>query len=276
MALDVPNTLSPSKVSSFTECGLAFRFSVIDRLPEPPSLPATRGTLVHLALQHLMDLPPAERTIPAALSCLDRAWEEYRHDAEVTGLGLDGDGEAKLLDDGEKLVRRYFQMEDPTAITPIGLELMLEVPLDGRRLRGIIDRLELDDDGGLVVTDYKTGKSPPPHVARKRLAGVHFYSLLCEQLFGTRPSVIRLLYLGDGTTIEAIPTEQSTRGVERRLGAVWNAIEQACERESFSPKPSKLCDWCSFRAFCPAQGGDPALAVVAKADSGPPVAVVAS
>ena len=35
MALAVPHTLSPSKVASFKGCALAFRFSVIDKLPEP-------------------------------------------------------------------------------------------------------------------------------------------------------------------------------------------------------------------------------------------------
>jgi putative RecB family exonuclease len=40
VALAVPTSLSPSKVSSFRDCALAFRFSAIDRLYEPPTLPA--------------------------------------------------------------------------------------------------------------------------------------------------------------------------------------------------------------------------------------------
>jgi putative RecB family exonuclease len=49
----VPHGLSPSKVESFKSCALAFRFSAIDRLPEPPSPWATKGTLVHRALELL-------------------------------------------------------------------------------------------------------------------------------------------------------------------------------------------------------------------------------
>ncbi len=59
MPLPLPTSLSPSKVSSFTDCGLAFRFSAIDHLPEPPSVAATRGTLVHAALERLFCLEPA-------------------------------------------------------------------------------------------------------------------------------------------------------------------------------------------------------------------------
>src|SRR5881392_2186869 len=98
MGLSLPYSLSPSKVSSFTECGLAFRFSAIDRLPEPPSAPASKGTLVHAALERLMLLPNAERTVPAALTCLDQAIEAFRSDPEFTGLGLDDEEEAAFLD----------------------------------------------------------------------------------------------------------------------------------------------------------------------------------
>ena len=36
MALQLPTSLTPSKVASFKDCALAFKFSTIDRLPEPP------------------------------------------------------------------------------------------------------------------------------------------------------------------------------------------------------------------------------------------------
>ena len=56
--------------------------------------------------------------------------------------------------------RKYFELEDPRTVRPIGLELKLEADLGRTRLRGIIDRLELDENGEFVVTDYKTGSVP--------------------------------------------------------------------------------------------------------------------
>jgi putative RecB family exonuclease len=261
MGLSLPYSLSPSKVSSFTECGLAFRFTAIDRLPEPPSAPASKGTLVHAALERLLLLPNAHRTLPAALTCLDQAIEAFRTDPDFTGLGLDADAEAAFLDEAEVLVRRYFELEDPTAVNPIGLELQLEVQVGDLRLRGIIDRLELDDEGRLVVTDYKSGKAPHANYERGRLGGVHFYSFLCERLFGQRPAKVQLLYLADPMAITVEPSEQSTRGLERKVRAVWSAIERACARDDFKPRPSRLCDWCAFQSYCPAFGGDPDRAV---------------
>lgn len=262
MALPLPLSLSPSKVSSFTDCALAFRFSAIDRLPEPPSLPATRGTLVHAALERLFCLEPSARTLPAALECLMAAAAELRQDPEFSGLELDPDAEAVFLDEARALVEQYFRLEDPTTIRPIGIELKLEIELDGVRLRGIIDRLELDADGELVVTDYKTGRAPSERQEQQRLAGVAFYSLLCERLFGRRPARIQLLYLADPVAIIATPTDRTTMGVERKLSAIWAAVERACEREDFRPNPGRLCDWCGFKAYCPAFGGE-----IAKADA---------
>jgi putative RecB family exonuclease len=261
MALALPSSLSPSRLSSFTTCGLQFRFTAIDRLPEPPTIAATRGTLVHAALEQLFTLPAEERVPEAAGACLDVAVERLRTDPDWTGLDLDDAGEARMRTEAADLVTRYFRLEDPTTVHPVGLELKLEVDVGGVRLRGIIDRLDLVD-GELVVTDYKTGRAPGDGYARQRMTGVHLYSLMCERWFGRRPVRVQLLHLAEPVKIIAEPSEQSTRGLARRLEAVWQAVETACEREDFRPRPSPRCDWCAFQAWCPAFGGDPTQAAV--------------
>lgn len=260
MSLPLPTSLSPSKVSSFKDCALAFRLSAIDRIPQPPSAPATKGTLVHRALELLFCEPPAERTLPTALACLERASAEMATDAEFVGLSLDEAEAAQFAAQAEVLVHRYFELEDPRRIHPIGLELMLSAKLGSLTLRGIIDRLELDDEGGLVVTDYKTGKAPGVTYEQSRLGGVHFYAFLCQQMLGQVPARIQLLYLADPVAIVACPSEQSVRGLRQRAEAVWRAIERACETDDFRPHPSPLCDWCSYQTYCPVFGGDPSLA----------------
>ncbi len=255
--MEPPRTLSPSKVAAFTDCALAFRFSVIDRLPEPPSPWTTKGTLVHAALERLFVLEPGQRSIDAAFTALDDAFSVLRFDPEYIELRLGPDDEAAFLDDARRLVRNYFRLEDPTVVRPIGIELMLDAEIGGARVRGIIDRLELDEHGELVVTDYKTGKAPAERYERGRLDGVQLYSLLCERNFGRRPARVRLLYLGDPLEISTSPSDQSTKAAERKVGAIWTAVERACSRDDFRPRPSGLCEYCSFRAYCPSFGGDP-------------------
>jgi len=263
MSLPVPTSLSPSKVSSFKDCALSFRFSAIDRLPEPPSPLAAKGTLVHRALELLMwDEPPGRRSIDAALTKLTRARDDVLGDPEYEGLDL-GQTEEEFLADAAQLIRNYFELEDPDTVQVIGTELRLSVELGSLTLRGIIDRLELDDNGELVVTDYKTGRAPGAAYEQARLGGVHFYAFLCEQLLGRRPARVQLLHLREPLAISTVPDEQSIKGLRQRTTAIWSAIELACDREDFRPRPGRHCDFCAFHEYCPAFGGDPARAAEA-------------
>lgn len=261
MVLPVPGSLSPSRLASFTSCGLQFRFTAVDRLPEPPTVAATRGTLVHAALEHLFTLPAADRVASVGDTCVDVALERLRPHPDWTDLELDDAATQRMRDEACGLVQRYFRLEDPRTVHPVGLELKMEVEIGGVRLRGIIDRLDLVD-GELVVTDYKTGRAPGDGYARSRMTGVHVYSLMCERTFGRRPARVQLLHLSEPVAIVAEPSEQSSRGLSRRLEAVWRAVEAACEHDDFRPRPSPRCDWCAFQRWCPTFGGDPALARV--------------
>jgi len=258
----VPTSLSPSRVESFLSCPLAFRFSSIEKLPDLPSVASTRGSLVHRALELLFMNPAPDRTPAALYVSVERAIEEYRTDPDFTLLGLSDDETAKFDADCRKLAANYLEMEDPTTIREIGLELRLEAAVGDLSLRGIIDRLELDTDGELIVTDYKTGRAPSPNWERKSLSGLSFYSFLCESLFGKRPAAIRLMYLSSKETITATPTEQSTKFLTTRTEAVWKAVARACERDDFRPKQGPLCNYCSYQQWCPEFGGSPERAAV--------------
>jgi len=268
---EVPTTLSPSRVEKFTSCPLAFRFASIEKLPEAPSIHATKGSLVHRALELAYVHPAAARTPELFRTTLDSAREEYRQLPEFVDLDLTAEQVEAFDSDCVELVENYLRMEDPTAIHPIGIELRLDAAVGSLSLRGIIDRLELRD-GGLVVTDYKTGRAPSVNWEQKSLAGVHFYSFLCEEVLGRRPEAIRLMYLRSGETIEATPSAQSVRFITTRTQAVWKAVERACLTGDFRPRPSALCQSCSFQAWCPSFDGDPQRAALDLADRQPVLA----
>jgi putative RecB family exonuclease len=260
MSLPLPSSLSPSKVSSFKDCALAFRFSAIDRLPEPASAAAAKGTLVHRALELLFwEEEQGNRSRAAAEAKLSRAVDEQLDDPEYAALELVGAARDEFVADAGVLLDNYFTLEDPDGVRVLGTELRVSAQRGNLHLRGIIDRLELDDDGELVVTDYKTGRAPSLNYEQGKLGGVHFYAFLCEEVLGRRPARVQLLHLREPMRISTIPTEQSARGLQIQTMAIWAAVEKACEREDFRPKPGRLCNYCSFRAYCPAVGGDLSL-----------------
>jgi putative RecB family exonuclease len=256
MSLPLPTSLSPSKVASFKDCALAFRLSVIDRIPEAPSPQAAKGTLVHRVLQRLFWEDPAWRTKGLAHRLVGVAADEVLGGDEYGSLHLEGADRAEFLADAAVLVDNYFRLEDPRDVRCIGTELRMAVAVGDLTLRGIIDRLELDADGQLVVTDYKTGSAPSVSHELPRLGGVHFYAFLCEKVLGRRPARIQLLHLREPLVISSVPSEGSARGLQVQTRAIWSAIERACREEDFRPRPGRLCSWCSFHAYCPAVGGD--------------------
>src|SRR5947209_7951743 len=123
MALAVPTSLSPSKVASFRDCALAFRFSAIDRVPEPPTPATAKGTLVHRVLELLLSLPADERTPAAALALVPQAEVDVLDGDEYRDLPLTPDERQAFLADAVRLVERYFELEDPRTVRPEGLEL---------------------------------------------------------------------------------------------------------------------------------------------------------
>ncbi|MFJ4582908.1 RecB family exonuclease [Streptomyces echinatus] len=257
-----PTSLSPSRASDFMQCPLLYRFRVIDRLPEKPSEAATRGTLVHAVLERLFDAPAGERTAPRAKALIPGQWDRLRESRpEVTELFADDPDGARLagwLAEAERLVERWFTLEDPTRLEPAERELFVEAELEsGLRLRGIIDRVDVAPTGEVRIVDYKTGKAPRPEYAEGALFQMKFYALVVWRLKRVVPRRLQLVYLGSGDVLTYDPVLADLERVERKLHALWEAIRQATESGNWRPRPTKLCGWCDHQAHCPEFGGTP-------------------
>jgi putative RecB family exonuclease len=252
--------LSPSRAADFKNCALLYRFRVIDRLPEPPSLDAARGTVVHAVLEQLFDLPAPQRTAAAAGELVDPAWTALLEaDPELRDL-VDGEpaGLVELLASTRELLGSYFALEDPRRIEPAERELLVETELpSGVRLKGFIDRLDRSPSGDLRVVDYKSGKAPSEVYEGKALFQLRFYALVLWRTTGVLPRLLRLYYLRDRERLDYVPDERDLTGLERQLEAIGAAIVRARETGDWRAKPGPLCDWCSFQALCPAYGGTP-------------------
>ena len=254
--------LSPSRAADFMTCPLLYRFRTVDKLPEPPSEAAARGTVVHAVLERLFDQPPHRRTPENATAQVRPEWERLvSEEPEVADLfagDADGSALAGWLAGAEDLVRRYFGLEDPTCLEPAERELYVEVPLDsGLVLRGYVDRLDEAPGGALRVVDYKSGKAPSAGFENRPMFQMRFYAVALWKLYGRVPRLLQLIYLGSGEILRYEPDEADLRATERKIHALWQAIERAARAGDWRPRPSRLCDWCSFQALCPEFGGTP-------------------
>jgi putative RecB family exonuclease len=260
--VSVVGALSPSRAADFMSCPLLYRFRTVDRLPEPSSPDAVRGTVVHKVLEDLFDLPAPSRTPDRARDLLRPAWEALLEAepglVEMFGdTGADRDAVAWLASCADVL-DRYFTLEDPRLLEPAERELYVETLLDSRLLlRGFVDRVDVAPDGAIRVVDYKTGRSPGEMFEAKALFQMKFYALVLWRTRGVVPAMLQLVYLGNGEIVRYVPDEHDLRATERKVEAVWQAIRRAQETGDWRPSPSRLCDWCAHQALCPAFGGTP-------------------
>ncbi len=254
-------SLSPSRAADFKTCPLLYRFRSIDRLPERPSVEQARGTLVHAVLERLFDLPAAARTPQSAGDLVAPQWDRLvTEQPELATLFVEGDtaGVAEFLRSAAGLLEGYFAVEDPRRLEPAEREALISAVVDEELLiRGYLDRLDVAPDGALRVVDYKTGGAPREAFEARALFQLKFYALVLWRTRGVVPRVLRLLYLKDAEVCDYAPDADELVRFERTVVALWQAIEQATQRQDFRPRPSRLCDWCSHQALCPSFGGTP-------------------
>jgi putative RecB family exonuclease len=252
--------LSPSRASDFLTCPLRYRFRVIDKIPERPSPEAARGTVVHAVLERLFDLPAAQRTRDEAGTMLEPQWQELlAAEPDLAELfETDGEQADRFFTAARDLLDTYFTLEDPQRLEPAERETYVECDLEsGLRLRGYIDRLDVAPGGAIRVVDYKTGKAPREAYEQRALFQMRFYALVLWRLRGLVPAVLRLVYLGNGEVLEYRPDESDLLATERKLGAIWAAIDRAHTTGEWRASPGPLCDWCDHKPRCPAWGGTP-------------------
>jgi putative RecB family exonuclease len=238
-------------MNDFTNCPQLYKYRAIDQLPEPPSIDAERGKLIHGVLEDLFELPAETRTFESAVELLPKKWSaQLEGTPELAALVLD---EKEWFDRAQSLLTNYFSLEKPSTFESTYRELHLERDIsDEIYLHGYVDRLDIAPTGEVRIVDYKTGKSPKPGWEEKALFQLRVYALLYWQNEGVLPRLLQLIYLGDSKIVKSEPNEAQLKSTEKILKNIGAEILTAIEQNDFPTKKSRLCDWCFFKAICPA------------------------
>lgn len=259
---ETPSSLSPSRISGFRTCPLQFRFSSIEKLPQPPQIHLVKGNFVHRVLELLLGHEPENRSVEAAREAFEVTRKEYEPSPRFLALGLSPDASEAFFKDSRELVNGYYRMENPRNAKIIGLELRLDSDFGKFKLGGIIDRLEYNEKDELVVSDYKTGKTPDARFSANKMDNMHIYASLCLRVRGELPKRLRLMYLKSSTPIEVEVTPESNAACEAAAIDTFEKIDASCQSGSFATKKSGLCNFCAFKQWCPEFGGDDTLAKI--------------
>jgi superfamily I DNA/RNA helicase/RecB family exonuclease len=242
-------SVSPSRIESFSDCNLRWLLSACGG--DGPGLGAANiGTLIH--------------DIAADLGDVDEASMREEVEARWARLGLpQGWVSRRQLSEAQTMVSRlarYFEESATHGWERVGVELDLQVQLGRATLRGRVDRLERDGNGGLRVVDLKTGSSKPARADLLRNAQLGGYQVAVEKgafaEHGVASAGAALLQLGKAAGARTTVQEQKPLSADDDPGWAEALVKDTAEGmagSEFVATVGPSCTFCSVRSSCPVQ-----------------------
>ena len=244
---------SPSKLLAWVDCPRRYRMQYLDR-PAPPSRPqrahTSVGVAVHNALRDWWDLPVEQRSPAAGAELVRTSWID---------VGFrDADQSTQWRERAQGQVVAYLDDVDPSH-QPLGIERTVSLKTDVLTLQGRIDRLD-DRAGELAVVDYKMSRWEPTDDDARTSLPLALYAAAVWKMFRRKCVRVELHHLPSGSVASHDHTGESLR---RKIDEAESIAREARRAEDdyaevgvdsgrFPAKVGPICQWCDFRAHCPA------------------------
>lgn len=237
--------LSFTRVDTFEQCPRRFRYQYVDGLPQAPAPQLSFGSSIHGALEWLYDRKhPELPTLEATLQALYEAWDSTGYAEVDRAEQMRAYAHARTVVSAfhSRVVAEGFQL-------PAATEAWFELPVgEDIVVVGAIDRIDVDAEGHLHVIDYKTNRRARSRAQVRSSLQLAIYALATRELFGRLPASVALDFVVAGVRVSVPVEELDLDAVPGRLTAAAQRIRSGED----TPTPNRLCDWCDFRAICPA------------------------
>ena len=246
---------APSRLATYADCPRRYRMGYLDQ-PTPPRSGAwahhSVGASVHVALARWWELPLARRTPEGGGELVVTGWssEGFRDERQSR----------EHRDRARDYVERYLAAVDPEVL-PLGVERTVSVRTDRASLWGRADRIDDRPGEGVVVVDYKTGRSVlTVDDARESLA-LAVYAAGAARVLRREVTRVELHHLPTSTVVGWDHTDASIGGHLARADAQADTMAVLDEAfragmsegeadDAFPPVVAPRCGWCEFRSSC--------------------------
>ena len=266
---DEPLALSGSAIDGLTSCPLRWFLGREGGGSTAQTSATGFGSIVHaLAAAVVSGEVPAD--IDAMRAHLDRVWSQL--DFVVPWAGVKERREAE-----DALVRFLAWHLAERGRQPVAVEHEFSVGFDvgGEPVivRGSMDRVEVDEQGRVVVVDFKTGKSQPKEDDIAKHAQLGAYQLAVrhgavDELVGSGAPLggAELVQLRKSvrnrTKVQHQPALAGDSFADEQLSSVVRTVRD----EAFAATPGGHCIHCQFATCCPAQAEGAFLLSAQRAD----------
>lgn len=252
---------SHSKLSTFEQCKLKYKFKYIDKIvPEiAKSIEAHLGSCVHLTLEWLYKQVQQNKipSIDEMIVHYAETWQkEYSPEIVIVQKNLT---ERDYLEKGMKFLLDYYNKNKPFDDNTLELEKKIFIDFDDEdeiKIIGYIDRLVHNlKTGHFEIHDYKTANSQPPSNHGEKDRQLALYAIAIKESFGFDKEVKLIWhFLAHNRKIISKRTNEQLKQLKQET---LNLIKEIENTHEFPPTKSALCQWCEFRDICPAWGNAP-------------------
>jgi len=249
--------LSVSSVREYLDCGLRYKFSRIDKLqPEYTADVLVFGRAIHKTLEQYYNAKLEGE--PISCNDLQVVFElMFQQAADACSIVRyrDGSSYTTLVDQGKTLIATYLDEIPDAAFTVLATEQPFILELEDLPVPviGIIDLVEEDDDGTVVITEFKTSARKYTREEVERHHQLTLYGLAARRTgFADRRIILRIDCLMKTKTprldqFYAIRTDQDEQRLIRLLQEVWRGISQGI----FIPNLTNWkCPTCEYKHYC--------------------------
>jgi putative RecB family exonuclease len=244
--------LSYSKLKTYQECPLRYRFTYLDRLPRRPRRLFRAGRRIHQALMRWLVYAktgtPRWENIEAAYNS---AWD--------SGEGA-GERSGRDYDEGLSILRAYHEVNLDRPCQPVFLEHKFSVRMGAHVLTGAVDRVDATEPGYEIV-DYKLHRDVSTQQEVDGDLQLGLYHLAVEESHGIRPEALSLYYLRHNLQRTTSRSREQVRDLKQLVVLTGDDIVQD---RAWKPCPGDQCSGCDFKATCPVHTGAPLPAYVPK------------
>ncbi len=246
---------SNSKLSTFEQCKLKYKFRYIDKIKPPieKSIEVHLGICVHDALEWLY-YKVKEKNIPELDELIQKytlSWQEkYKEDFLIVKKEMSVED---YFNRGVTFLINYYIKHKPFDEGTLELEKRIWVTLNPscpHKIIGYIDRLAFNKENNeYEVHDYKTANSLPNREKFENDRQLALYSIGVKQLYGEDKSVLLVWhYLNHNLQIKSKRTNEQ---LEQLKKDILKLIEEIESTKEFPANKSVLCGWCEYKDICP-------------------------
>jgi DNA helicase-2/ATP-dependent DNA helicase PcrA len=240
-----PLTLSYGQINDYLDCPARYHYAHVVRIPTPASHQMAYGRALHAAVQayHRRQLAGKTMALDELHAALDANWESVGF--------LTREHEEARRAAAHDAIDRFWAEQQRDPARPTAVEREFTVAFGRDRLRGRYDRVDRDEGGRVVITDYKSSDVRDLPTANRRAREslqLSIYALAHEAESGALPDELALHFLESGIVGRAEPTERRLEKAQEQLSTAAEGIRG--RRFAATPGPMR-CGYCPFREICP-------------------------